>query len=78
MITEKTKEKIATSAVHTHSSHNSIDLKDDKFFLCNNPIGSEDLHNASTYDIDVKVHRCAVGRYCFASQAEPGEMIACS
>ena len=48
------------SIVHTHSSHISIDLKDNKCFLCNKPNESEDLHNASTYDIDVKVHRCAI------------------
>ena len=41
---KKTKEKIGTSAVHTRSSHSSIDLKDDKCFLCNKPAGSEGLH----------------------------------
>ena len=30
---KETKEKIGTSAVHTHSSRSSIDLKDDKCFL---------------------------------------------
>ena len=44
--------------MHTCSSHSSIDLKDDKFFLCNKPAESEALHNASIYDIDMKVHRC--------------------
>ena len=52
---KKTKEKIGTSAIHTRSSHSSIDLKDDKCFLCNKPAGSDDLHNVSTYDIDAKV-----------------------
>ena len=46
--------------MHTRSSHSSIDLKDNKCFLCNKPAESEDLHNAFTYDTDVKVHRCAI------------------
>ena len=59
MITEKTK-IIWHISVHTRLSYSSINLKDDKSFFCNKPAGSEDLHNASTYDIDVKVHRCAI------------------
>ena len=45
-----TKEKISSSVVHTHSSH---DIKeDDKCFLCERPAESEGLHNVSTYDVD--------------------------
>ena len=46
--------------MHTCSSYSSIDLKDDKCFLCNKPAGSEGLRNASTYDIDAKVRRCVI------------------
>jgi len=43
-------EKVSTPpSVNTRSCHTTIDLKDDKFFLCNDPGGSEGLHNASTY-----------------------------
>ena len=75
---KKTEENTGTSAVHTCSSHSSIDLKDDKCFLCNKPAGSEGLHNASTYDIDAKVRRCAIELEDTAllAKLEPGDMIA--
>ena len=76
---QKTKEKIGTSAVHTCSNHSSIDLKDDKClsFLCNKPAGSVGLHNASTYDIDVKARKCAIELEdtAFLAKLEPGDMI---
>ena len=64
------KKSIGTSAVHTCSSHSSIDLKDDKCFLCNKPAGSEGLHNASTYDIDAMCNQAAL-----LAKLEPGDMI---
>ena len=75
---KKTKEKTGKSTVHTRSSHSSVDLKDNKCFLCNKPAGSEGLHNASTYDIDAKVRRCAIeleGTDLLA-KLEPGDMVA--
>ena len=64
--------------MHTHSSHSSIDLKDDKCFFCNKPAGSEGLHNASIYDIDAKVRRCAIKLEDTAllAKLEPGDMVA--
>jgi len=64
--------------VHTHSSHSSIDLKDDKCFLYNKPVGSNGLHNAPTYYIDAKVHRCAIELEDTAllAKLEPKDMIA--
>ena len=41
---KKLKKKLKKKLVHTRSSHSSIDLKDDKCFLCNKPAGSEGLH----------------------------------
>ena len=41
---KRTKEKIS-SVVNTHSSHTSIDLKDDKCFLCERPAGSLQIAN---------------------------------
>ena len=40
--------------------YSDLKVKDDKCFLCNKPARFEDLHSASIYDIDVKVHRCAI------------------
>jgi len=75
---KRTKEKTSSSVVHTRSSHGSLDLKDDKCFLCEMPAGSEGLHNASTYDVDTKVLRCAIELEDTAllAKLEPGDMIA--
>ena len=64
--------------MHTRSSHSSIDLKDDKCFLCNKPAVSEGLHNASTYNIDAKVRRCTIDLEDTAllAKLEPGDVIA--
>jgi len=42
------------------------------------PAGSEGLHNASTYDVDTKVRRCAIKLEDTAllAKLEPGNMIA--
>ena len=46
--------------MQTHSSHESVELNEDKCFFCDEPAGSACLHNASTYDIDRKVHKYAL------------------
>ena len=55
-----------------------VDLKEAKCFLCDEPAGSAGLHNASTYDIDMKVRKCAMELKDTALLAKlaPGEMIA--
>jgi len=61
--------------VHTFKS---IDVKDDKCFLYNKPAGSEGLHNASKYYINVKVHRCVIELEdtVLLAKLEPGDVIA--
>ena len=46
--------------------------------MTSKPAGSEDLYNAFTYDIDVKVHRCAIELEDSAllAKLEPGDTIA--
>ena len=63
--------------MHTRSSQSTIDLKDDKCFLCNEPGRPEGLHNASTHNIDAKVHKCAIALEDTAllAKLEPGDMI---
>ena len=76
---EKSEEGIDTpSSVHTRSNQNTVELAIDKCFFCNEPAGSDCLHNASTYDIDVKVRRCALELEDTALLAKlvPGDMIA--
>ena len=67
-------------SVHKRSSHRStcIYFKDDKCFLCDNPGGSEGLHNASIYNIDAKVRKCAIALKdtTLLAKLEPGDMIA--
>ena len=46
--------------MQTHSSHESVELNEDKCFFCDEPAGSACLHNVSTYDIDRKVHKYAL------------------
>lgn len=68
----------ASSAMLTRSSLGKVDLKDALCFLCDEPAGSEGLHEASTYDIDMKVRRCAMELEDTALLAKlaPGDMIA--
>ena len=75
---KRTKEKTSSSVVHTRSSHDCIDLKDDKCYLCEGLAGTEGLHNASTYDVDAKVRRCAIvlEDTALLAKLEPGDMIA--
>jgi len=64
-------------SVNMHSCHRKIDLKDNKCFLCNDPGGSEGLHNASTYKIDPKVCKCAIALNdsVILAELKPGDMI---
>ena len=64
--------------MQTHSSHSKFDFKDGTSLLCDKPAGSEVLHNASTYDIDKKVHQCSMELNDTALLAKlvPGDMIA--
>ena len=64
--------------MQTHSRHERVDLKEAKCFLCDEPAGSAGLHNASTYDIDMKVRKCAMELEDTALLAKlaPGDMIA--
>lgn len=76
---EEEKEGTSTSlCMHTRSSHSRVDLKEAKCFLCDEPAGSAGLHNASTYDIDMKVRKCAMELEDTALLAKlaPGDMIA--
>ena len=72
-------EKVSASpSVNTRSCHRPTDLKDDSCFLCNKPGGPDSLHNASTYNIDAKVRKCAIALNDTAllAKLEPGDMIA--
>ena len=46
--------------MQTRSSHESVELSEDRRFFCDEPAGSACLHNASTCDIDRKVRRCSL------------------
>ena len=48
------------SVMRTRSSHGRVDLKEASCFLCDEPAGTAGLHNASTYNINMKVRRCAM------------------
>ena len=79
MITEKLKKNLAHQlCTHIQVTALYIDLKEDKCFLCNKPARSEDLHIASAYDNDVKVHRCVVEleNTALLTKLELGDMIA--
>jgi hypothetical protein len=57
---EKCQQKEVGTAMRTRSSHERVGLKEAKCFLCDEPAGSAGLHSASTYDIDIKVRKCAM------------------
>ena len=57
---EKNKESLPMQTRSSHESVESVELNEDRHFFCDEPAGSACLHNASTYDIDRKVHRCAL------------------
>ena len=56
----------------------SVELNEDRCFFCDEPAGSACLHNASTYDIDRKVRRCALELEdtSLLAKLAPGDMIA--
>ena len=64
--------------MQTRSSQESGELNEDMCFFCDEPAGSICLHNASTYDIDRRVHRCALELEdtCLLAKLAPGYMIA--
>ena len=66
------------SAMQTRSSHEIVDLKEAKCFLCDEAAGSAGLHNASTYDIDMRVRKCAMELEdsSLLAKLAPGDMIA--
>jgi hypothetical protein len=49
-----------SSAVHTRSSQSTVLLAEATCFFCDEHAGSEGLHEASTYDVDSNVRRCAL------------------
>ena len=59
-LTDVDTERAKSLPMQTHSSHESVELNEDKCFFCDEPAGSACLHNASTYDIDRKVHKYAL------------------
>ena len=65
-------------SMQTRSSHGRIDLKEARCFFCDEPAGSAGLHNASTYDIDMKVRKCAMELKdtSLLAKLAPGDMIA--
>lgn len=64
--------------MQTRSSHSKVDLKDAVCLYCDKPAGSEGLHNASTCDIDWKVHHCALelNNNVLLAKLTPADMIA--
>ena len=46
--------------MQTRSTHETVDLKDAICIFCDQPAGSEGLHNASTYEIDKRVRQHAL------------------
>ena len=75
---EKCQQKEVSAIMQTCSSHERVDLKEAKCFLCDEPAGSAGLHNASTYDIDMKVRKCAMELEdtTLLAKLAPGDMIA--
>ena len=66
------------SAMQTRSSHEIVDLKEAKCFLCDEAAGSAGLHKVSTYDIDMRVRKCAMELEdsSLLAKLAPGDMIA--
>ena len=52
--------KEAGSGMRTRSSIEGSFPKEERYFFCGEPAGTSGFHNASTSDIDMKVHRCAM------------------
>jgi len=65
-------------SMQTRSSHECVQLDEDRCFFCDEPAGHATLHNASTYDIDRKVRRCALELEdtSLLAKLAPGDMIA--
>ena len=75
---EKNKESLPMQTRSSHGSVESVELNEDRCFFCDEPAGSACLHNASTYDIDRKVCRCALELEdtSLLAKLAPGDMIA--
>ena len=67
-----------TASVSTRSNKSTNDPAMDNLFFCDKPAGSEGFHNASTYNIDPKVQRCALELEDtnLLAKLAPGDMIA--
>ncbi|KAK1876983.1 Lipoprotein-releasing system ATP-binding protein LolD [Dissostichus eleginoides] len=50
----------STYTVHTRSAHSHPQSTEPTCFICNEPAGSADLHNSSTYNIHTNVRKCAL------------------
>ena len=71
-------QSVNSSTVLTHSRKGKVVLKDATCFLCNEPAGSEGLHEAATYDLDMRVWICALklGNTALLAKLAPADMIA--
>ena len=56
----KKEEEEGCSGMRTCSSIEQSFLKQERCFFCDEPAGTSGFHNASTYDIAMKVRRCAM------------------
>jgi len=57
---EKLLQEKDSQGIQTCSTHETVDLKDAICIFCDQPAHSEGLHNASTYEIDRRVHQYAL------------------
>ena len=79
-LTDVKNERAKSLPKQTHSNHDSIGLNEDRCFFSNEPAaaGFACLHDASTYDIHRKVHKCGLETEdtSLLAKLEPGDMIA--
>ena len=59
-LNEKFLQEKDSQGIQTRSTHETVDLKDAICIFCDQPAGSEGLHNASTYEIDKRVRQYAL------------------
>ena len=72
------KQWLITHKLYTRSSHSKVDFSEATCFLFDKLAGSAFLHECSTYDIDMRVQRCAMELEDTALMAKllSGDMIA--
>ncbi len=77
-LTDVKNERAKSLPMQTRSSHESVELNEDRCFFCDKPAGSAQFHNASTYDIDRKVRKYALELEdtSLLAKLAPGDMIA--